>query len=40
MAWQLRREQTARRARHLYLYSLLYLAVLFVAIMVDSVVAF
>ena len=40
MAWQLRREQTARRARHLYLYSLLYLAVLFVAIMVDSVLAF
>ena len=40
MAWQLRREQTARRARHLYLYSLLYLAVLFVAIVVDSVVAF
>ena len=40
MAWQLRREQTARRARHLYLYSLLYLAVLFVAIMVDSVVPF
>ena len=40
MAWQLRREQTARRARHLYLYSLLYLAVLFVAIMVDSVLVF
>ena len=40
MAWQLRREQTARRARHLYLYSLLYLALLFVAIMVDSVLAF
>jgi protoheme IX farnesyltransferase len=38
MAWQLRRQQTARKARHLYLYSLLYLALLFVAMMVDGVV--
>ena len=44
MAWQLRRHvlnplpgQSARKARHLYLYSLLYLALLFVAMMADSV---
>jgi protoheme IX farnesyltransferase len=39
MSWQLRREQTARKARYLYLYSLLYLALLFVAMMVDSLVS-
>ncbi len=38
MAWQLRRQQTSRKARHLYLYSLLYLALLFVAMTVDGVV--
>jgi len=38
MAWQLRREQTSRKALHLYLYSLLYLALLFVTMMVDSLV--
>ena len=29
MAWNLKREQTTRKAKHLYLYSLLYLALLF-----------
>lgn len=38
MAWQLRHEQTARKARFLYLYSLLYLALLFVAMMADSLI--
>lgn len=38
MAWQLRRAQTSRKALHLYLYSLLYLALLFVTMMVDSLV--
>ena len=38
MAWQLRRDQTTRKARQLYLYSLLYLALLFVTMMVDSLV--
>ena len=37
LAWRLRWDQTTRRARHLYLYSLLYLALLFVGIMADSV---
>ncbi|MEK7807419.1 MAG: heme o synthase [Chloroflexota bacterium] len=36
LAWRLKLRQTARNARLLYLYSLLYLALLFVAIMVDS----
>ncbi len=36
MAWQLRQEQTSRKALNLYLYSLLYLALLFVTMMVDS----
>jgi protoheme IX farnesyltransferase len=36
LAWRLKLRQTARNARMLYLYSLLYLALLFVAIMVDS----
>ena len=38
LAWQLKRWRTSRQARHLYLYSLLYLALLFVAVMVDSTV--
>lgn len=38
MASQLKREQTTRKARYLYLYSLLYLALLFVTMMVDSLV--
>jgi protoheme IX farnesyltransferase len=38
MAWQLMRGEEARQARKLYLYSLLYLALLFVAMIVDSTV--
>ncbi len=37
LAWRLWREDSQRRARTLYLYSLLYLALLFAAVMVDSV---
>jgi protoheme IX farnesyltransferase len=37
LAWQLLRHRAARQARRLYLYSLLYLALLFVAVMADSV---
>jgi heme o synthase len=40
LAWQLKLEDTARNARKVYLYSLLYLALLFVAIMVDSAIQF
>ncbi len=36
LAWRLRRESTRKRARTLYLYSLLYLALLFVSLMVDT----
>jgi len=36
LAWQLKLRQTARNARRLYLYSLSYLALLFVAMIVDS----
>ncbi len=36
MAWQLKRDSTAKRARRLYLYSLLYLALLSVMMIVDS----
>jgi protoheme IX farnesyltransferase len=39
LAWRLTREYSARYARHVYLYSLLYLGLLFGAMMVDSVVA-
>ena len=38
MAWQLKRQSTARHARKLYLYSLLYLALLFLIMIVDSTV--
>ena len=38
-AWQLLRQPGIQGARPTYLYSLLYLALLFVAVMVDSVVA-
>ena len=38
-AWRLTRQYSARHARHVYLYSLLYLGLLFGAMMVDSVVA-
>jgi len=37
LAWRLRREDSRPKARQLYLYSLLYLALLFAALMVDSV---
>ena len=36
MAWSLSRNQTNSQAKKVYLYSLLYLALLFAAIMVDS----
>ena len=39
-AWRLRREQTRPKARSLYLYSLLYLALLFGAMMADGVYRF
>ncbi len=38
LAWLLKRESTRKRARTLYLFSLLYLALLFVSIMVDTLV--
>ncbi|MFB3120306.1 MAG: heme o synthase [Stenotrophomonas maltophilia] len=38
LAWQLKRDSTRKRARTLYLFSLLYLALLFVSIMVDTLV--
>ena len=38
LAWVLLRRGAARHARHLYLYSLLYLMLLFVAVAVDSLV--
>lgn len=40
LAWRLMQLGGMRRARHVYLYSLLYLVLLFVSIMVDSMVAF
>ena len=40
LAWRLMQRGGMRRARHVYLYSLLYLVLLFVSIMVDSMVAF
>jgi protoheme IX farnesyltransferase len=39
LAWRLRRERTPRRAAVLFHYSLAYLALLFVAMAVDSVIA-
>jgi protoheme IX farnesyltransferase len=38
MAWQLMRNYSRSGARKVYLYSLLYLALLFVAVMVDSII--
>ena len=38
LAWQLSRRQSARNARRLYLYSLLYLALLFAAVAADSLI--
>ena len=40
MAWNLKRDQTLRRAKQLYLYSLLYLALLFAVMLADSVYRF
>jgi protoheme IX farnesyltransferase len=40
LAWRLTRTTSSRNARRLYLYSLLYLALLFTGMMVDSAVAF
>ncbi|MDP6364492.1 MAG: heme o synthase, partial [Candidatus Poseidoniia archaeon] len=39
LAWPLTRSTSSRNARRLYLYSLLYLALLFTSMMVDSAVA-
>ncbi len=39
-AWNLKREHTVRKARHLYLFSLLYLALLFAVMLADSVYRF
>ena len=38
MAWQLKRNYTRSIAKTVYLYSLLYLALLFVGVMVDSII--
>ena len=38
LAWQLKVDSTARQARKLYLYSLLYLALLFVVMIADSTI--
>ena len=40
LAWRLMQLGGMRRARHVYLYSLLYLVLLFVSIMADSMVTF
>ena len=40
LAWNLRREHTTRKAKHLYLYSLLYLALLFAVMLADGVYRF
>ena len=40
MAWKLKRDQTIRKAKQLYLYSLLYLALLFAVMLADSVYRF
>jgi len=40
LAWNLKREQTIRKAKNLYLYSLLYLALLFAVMLADSVYRF
>ena len=38
LAWRLKQDPSSRHARNLYLYSLLYLALLFVAMMTDAMV--
>ena len=40
LAWKLKRDSTRRNARNLYLFSLLYLALIFVAVMLDSAIHF
>jgi len=40
LAWRLKLDYSIRKAKHLYLYSLLYLALLFAGMMVDSVFHF
>ena len=40
LAWNLKREHAVRKAKHLYLYSLLYLALLFAVMLADSVYRF
>jgi len=40
MAWNLKRDQTTKKAKHLYLYSLLYLALLFAVMLADAVFRF
>jgi protoheme IX farnesyltransferase len=40
LAWKLKLEYTIRRAKHLYLYSLLYLALLFAVMLADGVYRF
>ena len=40
LAWKLKQNDTASNARKVYLFSLLYLALLFVAVMVDSAAQF
>ncbi|MFQ6027199.1 MAG: heme o synthase [Dehalococcoidia bacterium] len=40
LAWQLKQKDTAGNARKVYLFSLLYLALLFVAVMLDSSIYF
>ena len=40
LAWKLKRDYSIRRAKHLYLYSLLYLALLFAVMLADSVFHF
>ena len=38
LSWRLKQDSSSRNARHLYLYSLLYLTLLFVAMMADATV--
>ena len=38
LAWRLKRDSTRKRARTLYLFSLLYLALLFGSLMLDTLV--
>ncbi len=40
LAWKLKLDYSIRRAKHLYLYSLLYLALLFAVMLADGVYRF